>query len=149
MSKLTQRKELFPSKDIDLGYYDPNFEIVRSKSNVGGMKYLVPIIKPSKSPSHTQTYTDGFMFENLEKGIEMTMPRNKVRTPDIAKQTGRDDMMYKVTEAYQPCLLPCIGEMAMSCKHCVKKKNFSSLICNIHGSVQKCLEKIEDRAIYY
>lgn len=36
MSRLSQRRELFPPKDYDVGYYNPKFEVARSKSCVGG-----------------------------------------------------------------------------------------------------------------
>ena len=36
MSRLSRRRELFPQKEFDIGYYNPKFEIATSKSCVGG-----------------------------------------------------------------------------------------------------------------
>jgi hypothetical protein len=143
MSRLSERRELFPPKDYDVGYYNPKFEVARSKSCVGGKRYLVPIIRPSKSVSQSEI-SETFGMDRVERGFDLIIPRNKVPTPDLSKTTGRDDLMYKVTEAYKPCIPLCVGEIAMSCSNCLKKKKYDQIACHLHGRVEKCIEEIEN-----
>lgn len=103
-------------------------------------------MRPCKSISHPEV-VESIGLDRVERGFDLTIPRNKVPTPDLSKTTGRDDIMYKVTEAYQPCIPLCVGEIAMSCPHCLRKRKYDKLACHLHGSVEKCIEEMEDGVV--
>lgn len=100
MSKFSSRKELFDSK-LTLGPYDKDEEKLMPKLNNSFVEFGKMPDRKENVIEHRLCTPNGPNLENFDKAFcQQSGVRGVVNIPLMNTVTPRDDLMYRVTEAY-------------------------------------------------
>ena len=102
--KDTSREDLEPKPSNNPFHYNPNKDAVLLKKGIGVLKIKKMIGRTARNSIYPDFVApDNTSTESINKAFKLTQKDSKARgNIEFDRMHERDDMMYKVTEAYKP-----------------------------------------------